>query len=579
MLLAATLVSCLPILRNLENWGIQDWDQHTFHHAVPRETLLEYRQMPLWNPYNDGGVPMLANPESRVLAPGFLLTLVFGEVVGPKLEIPLHQLLGMLGAALLLSSFGIGAAGSLAGGLVFALNTWFSIHLAVGHIWALNLAYVPWALWCQRRSVDSPVYAIPTALLLVLMFFGGGVYPIVVTLILMLLFAGVRVLQEPRLALRQGMSLALVAAIAPPLAAVKLLPSAEHLARHPRATAVEGGYTPGALANALLDRDQSLRAAFAERRQEFTANRLHHGLYMGVAPLLLVAMGLVWRTRRALPLLCIALLPLWMALGTQVAPSLWAALHALPVLGNLRMPQRFGIAAVLPLCVVLGLGVDALLRRLPRRGPRALLVGGIVGWLALDPALVSRRVFAEAFPITPPSIQRGEHFRQQRRNQPYDARGPTRYWGTFTTSSGLYPNFLANLGSVVGYQVVPVPRHAIPYGAPGYRGEVYLDGSEGRAQITGWSPNRVDVALRVETPDTLVLNQNFDPGWRVAAEPAREVVSTRGLVSMPVAPGDEQVSFYYRPASFVIGAWTSGLSLAALAPLAIWLRRHPRASS
>ena len=50
------------------------------------------------------------------------------------------------------------------------------------------------------RTVWQAIGAI--LLTLVLMFFGGGVYPIVVTLILMLLFAGVRLLQEPRLAPR-----------------------------------------------------------------------------------------------------------------------------------------------------------------------------------------------------------------------------------------------------------------------------------------------------------------------------------------------------------------------------------------
>ena len=29
-----------PILARFDNWGIQDWDQHLFYQAVPRDTLL-----------------------------------------------------------------------------------------------------------------------------------------------------------------------------------------------------------------------------------------------------------------------------------------------------------------------------------------------------------------------------------------------------------------------------------------------------------------------------------------------------------------------------------------------------------
>ena len=97
LLCAVALVFAAPVLSHLHNWGILDWDQHFFHHAVPRATILDHGEFPLWNPYNWSGVPLLANPESRVLAPTYSLTLLFGEVVGLKLEIVLSLVAGMLG--------------------------------------------------------------------------------------------------------------------------------------------------------------------------------------------------------------------------------------------------------------------------------------------------------------------------------------------------------------------------------------------------------------------------------------------------------------------------------------------------
>lgn len=582
VLAAAAVLACSPILADLTNWGIQDWDQHTLHHAVARHAMVDFGEAPLWNPYNDGGVPLLASPESRALAPGFALTLLFGEIVGPKLEIVLHQLLGMLGAALLLGRFGVGRIGSLTGAMVFGLNTWYSVHLTVGHTWALNIAYMPWVLLCQRRSFESAAYAIPAALLLVVMFFGGGLYPLVITLLLMLLSACVHPAVHRRGAGREVRALALIAALVVPLAAVKLLPALEHAAHHPRPTPVEGGYTGPALLHALADRHQALSAAYAERPREFNRTGSHEGLYMGAIPLLLVAWGAVARPRRALPFLLVALAPLWIAMGTRVQPSLWAALHGLPVFDSLRMPQRFAIGIVLPACVVLGLGIDALAARVPWPRLRAVVSGGILCAVFVDLVLVNRAVFAEAFPIPPRDIARSPAFAQRSSQRPYDARGVVRRpdrLGLGAATTGLYPGFLANRGAVRGYQVVPVPRNAIGMGAPGYRGEVFLEAARTGARVTGWSPNRIEVAVDVEAPDVLVVNQNFDPGWRVLGDSAREVSPTRGLVSTRVEPGAERLTFYYRPGSAVAGAWISALAALALLAWAGWThgrRARPR---
>lgn len=572
----AALLVCTPILTHLTNWGIMDWDQHTLHHAVARHAIIDFFEVPLWNPYNDGGVPLLASPESRALAPGFVLTLVFGEIVGLKLEIVLHQLLAMLGALLLLRYFGVGAIGAVTGALVFGLNTWYSIHLTVGHTWALNIAYMPWVLLFQRRALVSTIYVIPAALLLAVMFFGGGLYPLVMTLLLMVLSAAVDPAVHRRGARRQLEVLGLIAVLALPLASVKLLPAVEHIARDPRYTAVDGGYFGTGLLNALLDRDQALTAALAERPWEFRGTSLHQGLYVGAVPLLLIALGAFSQPRRAAPFLLVALVPLWIAMGTRIEPSIWAGLHNLPVFDSLRMPQRFGIAMILPAAIILGIGLDTLARLIAARWLRVAALGGIACWIFVDLVLVNRSVFAEAFPIPPRDIARNEAFAQRSYQFPYGPDGVPRRPDLTTTSSGLYPLFLANRGAVAGFAIVPVSRNAIGMGTPGYRGELFLDGAHGSASVTHWSPNRIEVALAVEAPDVLVVNQNFDPGWRVAGDPARPVISTRGLVSTAVGKSDERLSFYYRPKSFVVGGWISALTLLTLPVVARWVRSPHR---
>ena len=111
--LIVAAASCAPIFFQVQNWGISDWDLHLFYHEVPRISVLGYGQVPLWNPYACGGSVMLANPQSRFMTPFFALHLMFGAVVGIKLEILLHLVLGIFGTYLAAHAkklnFGLGA--------------------------------------------------------------------------------------------------------------------------------------------------------------------------------------------------------------------------------------------------------------------------------------------------------------------------------------------------------------------------------------------------------------------------------------------------------------------------------------
>ena len=118
-------------------------------------------------------------------------------------------------------------------------------------------------------------------------------------------------------------------------------------------------------------------------------------------------------------------------------------------------------------------------------------------------------------------------------------------------------------------------------GTPGYRGEAFLANSRGGAWIDRWTMSRVQVAVEVAAPDTLVLNQNFFTGWRAIVRGShggrKEAAKPNwaGLVSTGVRPGDEVVEFYYLPASFLWGVWISGIALAGSVVFLVVRRRKP----
>ncbi len=96
----------------------------------------------------------------------------------------------------------------------------------------------------------------------------------------------------------------------------------------------------------------------------------------------------------------------------------------------------------------------------------------------------------------------------------------------------------------------------------------------GRAEITGRTPNRVQVATDSFTPSLLVLADNYYPGWRAevdgrAARLMRVNYNQRG-VALPA--GRHVVAFSYQPASVLIGLLVSGLSVMLLL---IWMNSRP----
>ena len=98
--------------------------------------------------------------------------------------------------------------------------------------------------------------------------------------------------------------------------------------------------------------------------------------------------------------------------------------------------------------------------------------------------------------------------------------------------------------------------------------------ADGRAEITRYEPNRVDVKTEASGPSILVLSENHYPGWRAYVD-GRRVDVLRvdyNLRAVALAGGAHQISFVYRPWSVMIGFLVSLLTALVLA---LWgLRRN-----
>jgi len=143
----------------------------------------------------------------------------------------------------------------------------------------------------------------------------------------------------------------------------------------------------------------------------------------------------------------------------------------------------------------------------------------------------------------------------------------------------MYPRLIANWGGVDGYENLNVVTGRVrTTGDPDYRGEVYVDGSDGTVTLTSWTMASVRVSVRAAGPVMVVMNQNFERGWRVRRRDATGAVTTAaairtsdGLIGVSASSGDSDLEFIYWPAGLTAGAWLSvGALLLCVAGLRRW---------
>ncbi len=554
--LALAILFGYPALAHLHALGAaNDWDQHLFYHWVPYRTVVDYGELPLWNPWACGGTPLIANPQARFLSPFFLLHLLFGPVVGLHLEIVLHLAILVGGGWFLARELGVQPIGRAAVALVFLGTSALYLHLAMGHTWALSYAYLPWILAFVWRAVRTSTLwpAMIAAALLALVILEGGIYPAPQAGLLVGVTCIALAIHGRRLF---PLAVAAVTGIgAAALAAPKLLPTLQLMWQFPRATLATESTSPRLLFDALFAHDQFLARPVPPQAHGLTWGFHEYGAYLGPAAAILVVVALVLARRRALGFALLGGLFLLLACGRVGLGGLsinpWGALHSLPVFSSQHVPSRFLIPFLLCLAVLAGFGADALGARWGRRGHIAALVLVVVG--AVD-----------AWTVGPPNLWRMY-------DAPVGAAGPPgafhhEWWGD---TNLMMPLARANRGALHCYESVYLTIAARMPG-PGFRGEQYLtDG--GQVRLRRWAPNALDFETDGGPATTLVVNQNYHSGWTMT-EPGGRTFSLNGLLAAELPAGTTQVSLRYRSRAVWVG---TGLALLALLA-AVWIRGRER---
>jgi hypothetical protein len=565
---AAVIVVALPWLQHPSTFGFHDWDVQTSHRYLVKKSLLEYGELPGWNPYACGGFPAWGYVEAgtTVVSPWLLAYLVLPMSLALRVEVIGQALLGAAGAYAAASRFTRSHGARALVAALWAVNGRWALQTAAGHTWHLAYAWMPWAIYFFERARVRPGRALDVTLLggvFAMLVYSGGIYPLPHTVLALGLYALLVGIGER--SLRPVLVLAAAGIVGVGLAGPKLLPLLDGFGKAPRLIESNETLDLGALLNVLGSREQS----FYSRPARVSPYGWHEwGMYISVAGTLILGAAFVLvQGRREAALKAVGGLFGLLGLGAFHVHAPWTLLHTyVPVFRSQHVPSRFLYPAVLLLGIVAAAGIGRFVDRRSFTKPWLdLALAAAVLALAVDVASVAQKPMTQAMWMVPPdNIPRSNPFHFEK-DPPFQYK--KRDW-----AGPMYLAMLGNTGVLNCYGTPPFERKgALASRDPRYRGEAFVAEGPGTAKITAWSPNRAVVAVEGAQAGTLVVyNMNYDEGWRSSVG---RVENFENKVAVRWVGGEREVVFRYRPPGFVAGM---GCFLLTLLGVGAWVRRERR---
>jgi len=531
-------------------WGVlgkDDWDELTFLHAVPAWTIKYFHQFPLWDPYLRGGSSVIGNPQNpSPLSISFLLSLIFGPLAGIKLGNILNAVIGMAGMYVLMGFWDTIWIARVLAAVVLACNGAVVYHVEQGqYMWMMTM-YWPWILFLFLKGLEKRAWMYLAALALSLQFWGGSTYPFAFDIAILALLTTLFALRDKKAAYFFRFTEMMAAFVI--FSAPRLFMAIETLYRFPRVTINEDTQVPwNIFYYAFLCRDQVNNHIPGLKIDEFSA-------YVGLIPLIL-AVVLFYQWKKYWPYLCVLLFSLGLGLGNSLYSPFWPVFHLLGA-GYFHFSTRSFLISVFFIALTCGLSLSWLVLRWREKYPIIVLIAcaGVV-FVMFDLVIVLSpvRQFALTDERSYQDFQPGIPFSQLEVND------KQRYRFGNSSMMGL---LIKNAGTSNGYDALPITSHVRPSNSQGYKGEFYLQDGSGKLEMVSWTPNKWDVKVEVFQKDILVVNQNYDPGFR--CDPPRKVLDIDGLLGVEVSPEDTRLVIYYLPFNFVLGLFVSLLGLVAI---------------
>lgn len=333
-------------------------------------SVVQSGEMPLWNPYNYSGIPLLATLQPGVFYPPHVLYLLLPFNIVWNWLIVLHFALAGVGVYFLLQYLKVSRAGSFVGGIVFMLSGYLvSVHNLLPHL--LSVSWFPLVVLFFIKSLDSgrARHIILTAVFLAMEFLAGAPEIVMLTIPVMLMLAlfGKTIVAKDVALLFPWKVFFLVVFLFSLLVSAQFLPFYE-LKQH--SIRVTGLPYREAITWSLAWKDfvQFFLPdpfGYGQSDQKYWGNQSWlKTIYLGMVPFVLSVFYSIGRDRKRWLLLGLVVLSLIFALGGNT--PLYKVLYKIPPFSGIRYPVKFLFLFFFVVSVTAGFGFDSLREQVER---------------------------------------------------------------------------------------------------------------------------------------------------------------------------------------------------------------------
>ncbi len=507
-------------------------------------SFSRYRELPLWNPYECGGVPLWDNPQSLVAAPLVLLLQPLDTSATMVVWMVAHVTTGFVGMWLLSRDvLGQSRTAAFAAATLFAFGGGLTSHAAGGHTPFAAFAFAPLALYFWRRAEGDPRHAIGLGLLYATMLYEGGVYAPALIGVMLALETPTRLTAKRRAVavLRAG---AIAAVVGFCVSAARLLPVADQLVHHKRPLGPETDMIHWSMLKAMfLDRQHPWRT----EGQEYVWPE--YASYVGPIVLALALAGVLLSFATETWFLVVAGVLFALMLGHFATYAPWSLLKAhVPPFVSMRVPSRFRLVFILFVAGWVGYAVD----RVPRLAER---------WLGSGQLVRRGRLVMAGLALLGAGNAAGNA------SDVIDSK-----W-THPAPQKVVPSTRLHLGGANLAQFIEQPRQNrgrldcweewVPYaGAPVWQGDVPQARATDDAAAVVYSVSRtpssflVDVEAKSST--TIAFNTSYARGWRTNIGTPHE---QKSLLVVDVPEGHHRLRVWYWPVGLTLGFFLTAFGL------------------
>ena len=528
-----------------DSLGGNDWDLNFFYTESSALPVRDFAQIPFWNPFYKGGMPLFENPQARTFTPAVFLALAMGSVPALKFSVLIYFLLGVVGSFYLFRfALSIRSLALVVPVVMVPFCGYVPQHVFAGHANFVSILLLPWCLGAmiQFQNTGRFRHVVVFSLSAAIMVWDGHIYGFLQLIVcLTVVFSAMAVVQRRPQILLNAFIL-LVAACA--LSAVRLLPEILYFLKY--GAYFRPDHVSLTLPNVLQALVSSSQDPLFARNW---ANQEHawweYGNYIGPVPFLLFLCCLPFLRKAEVPWLAALVLFILLMMGDFHVLSPAHFLSQIPGFSNMRCSGRWGFPVVISLAVLLSICLHRALEKTSDYTGMGAIASVLVICFSLYFCYDIRK---NRKPISQTFLSGKSASSLVSRTEKSLITIPS--MPEYGANSAQFAGILNFLSVRDGYDMLNSNVSMAAKGEASYRGEYYLEhGAEVKPQL--WTPNRIDFEIVSEKEDLLVINQSYYSDWR--ATNGFEAKSHNGIISVRLHAGKNKFSVYYLSTAAVAG--------------------------